>query len=344
MVFRTKQQIGLELISRALSHGVRVEAWTFDEAYGRDNGFLDGLEELGQVFVAEVPKNFHGWVIRPRVLKESTRKSQSGRGRPKKYPRLAKGRPSSKVEDLFRYSPSFRDKSWQKYRIKDTEKGPEVWELKWSVIWRKDAEGLPGRRHCLLVLRNVLTQEVKYFVANRAPGDHGTTIRGLLRVAFQRCTVEGCFRQAKEELGLDQFEVRGWGCVHRHFVLVQLSQLFCAKKREQLDGLVMTREGEMEDGTKVEMGRITMEQVRRAMGTWLDVTYGGQTKAERLERELAKQRYYRRRNAQSRRSHTKTRRERYEELVPVRKVRRSGNFQGFRVNFPTKIWGKSSYT
>ena len=42
--FRTKPQIALELIDRALANGVRVAAWTFDELYGRDGKFLDGLE------------------------------------------------------------------------------------------------------------------------------------------------------------------------------------------------------------------------------------------------------------------------------------------------------------
>ena len=80
-------------------------AWTFDEAYGRDAAFLDGLEQRRQVFVGEVPTNFHGWVIRPRVLRDGP---SPRRGRKKKYPRLAAGRRSSEVQNLLRYSPKFR--------------------------------------------------------------------------------------------------------------------------------------------------------------------------------------------------------------------------------------------
>ena len=68
-MFRTKPQIALGLVDRALAHGVRVQAWTFDEAYGRDTAFLDSLEQRRQVFVGEVPTNFHGWAIRPRPPK-----------------------------------------------------------------------------------------------------------------------------------------------------------------------------------------------------------------------------------------------------------------------------------
>jgi SRSO17 transposase len=301
-VFRTKPQIALGMVDRALRHGVRVKAWTFDEAYGRDTAFLDGLEQRHQVFVGEVPTNFHGWVIQPRVLQGGP---APRRGRKKKYPRLARGRRSSAVQNLARFSPVFRKQTWQRYRIKDTQRGPEVWEVKWAVFWRKGTNGLPGRRHCLIVARNVLTNEVKYFVSNRVPGERGVTLRWLLRVAFQRWSVESCFRQAKEELGLDHYEVRGWRCLHRHFYLTQLSHLFCARMRQQFD-TATPHDDPLE--------HLTTEQVRRAMNVWLEAAAGRLTKEERFQRELAKQRYYQRRNAQAQRSHTKTRTARLQSL------------------------------
>jgi len=303
-VFRTKPQIALKLVDRALANGVRVQAWTFDELYGRDSAFLDGLEQRRQIFVAEVPTNFHGWVIRPRVLRDSS-SPQRGRGRKRKYPRLAAGRPSSEVQDLLRYSPVLQRQRWQRYRIKDTTRGPEVWEVKWAVFWRKDNDGMPGRRHCLIVARNVVTKEVKYFVSNRVPGENGMTLRRLLCIAFGRWSVENCFRQAKEELGLDHYEVRGWRCVHRHFYLTQMSHLFCARVRQKFDAAIV-------HGDPLE--HLTIEQVRRAVNAWLQAAAPRLTKTERLEKELGKQQYYQKRNAQARRSHTKTTKARLKAL------------------------------
>jgi len=302
-VFRTKPQIGLELIDRALANGVRVRAWTFDENYGRDTAFLDGLHQREQVFVAEVPKDFHGWMKKPQVLRRGP--SRRRPGRQKHYPRLAaRGRRSSTVKNLVRYSPVFRQQKWQRYRIKDTQRGPEVWEVKWTPFWRKQGAGLPGRRHCLIVARNVLTNEVKYFVANRVPGERGISLRWLLRVAFGRWSVESCFRQAKEDLGLDHYEVRGWRCLHRHFYLTQLTHLFCARMRQKFDA-VATRDEPLE--------HLTMEQVRRAMNAWLKAAHR-LTKVGCFQRELAKQHYYQRRNAQAQRSHTKTRKAQLQSL------------------------------
>jgi SRSO17 transposase len=289
------------MIDRALANGVCVSAWTFDELYGRDGKFLDALQERGQAFVAEVPVDFRGWVRKPRILHEGP--ENTGHGRPKDYPRLAAGYHSSEVRNLAKHSPVFRKQSWQRYRIKDTDNGPEVWEVKWAVLWRKGHDGLPSRRHCLIVARNVLTDEVKYFLSNRVPGEghpvtgQSITLRWLLRVAFGRWSIESCFREGKEELGLDHYEVRGWRCVHRHFYLTGLSHLFCARVRQEYDNA---------PGDQVD--RITVEQVRSAMNVWLDAAdLPPSARRRRFEDELRKQQYHQRRNRQARVSHTKTR-------------------------------------
>lgn len=299
--FRTKPEIALDQIDVALSHGVRVSAWTFDELYGRDSKFLDGMQSRGQLFVGEIPVDFHGWLEKPQVLRSGPQKSRK-RGRPKNYPRVARRRPSCEVRNLLTYSPVFREQSWQRYRIKDTDKGPQVWEVKWSVFWRKAETGLPTRRHCLIVARNVLTGEVKYFLSNRVPGERNPvtgkfiTLRFLLRVAFGRWSIESCFREGKEELGLDHYEVRGWRCVHRHFYVTQLSHLFCARVRQEYD-----------DAPGDQVDRISVEQVRSAMNVWLDAAdLSPHSRRKRFEDELEKQQYYQRRNRQARTSHTKT--------------------------------------
>lgn len=307
--FRTKPQIALSQIDRALANGVRVSAWTFDELYGRDGKFLNGLQLRGQVFVGEIPSTFHGWMQKPRVLRTRPKK-QGKRGRSKKYPRVARRRPSSEVRNLVMYSPVFQKRSWQKYRIKDTAKGPKVWEVKWAVFWRKDEDGFPTRRHCLIVARNVSTGEVKYFLSNRVPGEWNpvtgqrVTLRWLLRVAFGRWSIESCFREGKEELGFDHYEVRGWRCVHRHFYVTQLSHLFCARIRQEYD-----------NPSDESLDRLTIEQVRSAINVWLETAdLPPVARRSRLTKETRKQRYYQRRNKQARTSHTKTRRRRLKDM------------------------------
>jgi len=307
VAFRTKPQIALELIDRSLAAGVRVKAWTFDEFYGRDGEFLDALEARGQAFVAEVPVHCHVWLQKPRILHMGPK-----RRRRTKHPRVAQDRPSCEVRNLLKYSPVFRQQAWQRYRIKNSNKGPEVWEVKWAVCWRKQAHGLPGRRHCLIVARHVLTGEVKYFISNRVPGEPGGALRWLLRVAFGRWSVESCFREAKEELGLDHYEVRGWRCVHRHFYVTQLSHLFCARMRQSFDQSA----GDSPD-------RLTIEQIRSAMNVWLSTAdLPPAARQARYQQELERQQYHQRRNAQARQSHTKTKLHRLREQgIDVQRIK-----------------------
>jgi len=295
---------------------VRVSAWTFDALYGRDGKFLDGLEAHGQVFVGEIPCNFHGWSREPKVLQEGPKSAENGC--PKENLRVAAGYHSSEVRNLATYSPVFRNQQWVRYRIKDTDKGPQVWEVKWAPFWRKREDGLPSRRQCLIVARNVLSGEMKYILSNRVPGEVNPingkriTVRWLLRVAFGRCSIEGCFRESKEELGLDHYEVRGWRCVHRHFYVTQLSQLFCARVRLEYD-----------KGPGDHVDRITVEQVRSAMNVWLDAAdLPAVVRKQRYEEELRKQQYYQRRNRQARDSHTQTRIEQLAEMgINVDRIR-----------------------
>ena len=152
--------------------------------------------------------------------------------------------------------------------------------------------------------RNVLTREVKYFVANRVPGDKGITLRWLLRVAFGRWSIERCFREAKDELGMDHYQVRGWRCVHRHYYVTQLSQLFCARVRQEYD----TAGPDRANG-------LTIEQVRSAMNTWLQsARLNARARREAYQDELDKQAYYQVRSEQARKSHSKTRIQRLGEL------------------------------
>lgn len=235
--FRTKPEIALEQVRRALKNGIRFSALTFDELYGRSGPFLDDLTALGQTYVAEIPSDFVGWLREPQVLQNPPSAQTRKTGRKRQYPRLSRQTlPACEVRNLAVYSPIFRNQKWQCFRIKDGEKGPVVWEVKVSKFYRKQGEkGLPRQAHTLIVARNVLdTNEVKYFLANVSLDCPGVTLEWLLWVAFSRWPIERCFEIGKRDLGMDHFEVRSWQGIYRHFYISQLSQLFCARVHHQL--------------------------------------------------------------------------------------------------------------
>lgn len=233
MVYRPKTEIALELYDRAAANGVHFEWLTFDEWDGTKPAFLQALDARAQKFVGEVHKDFVARTKRPRVTQRPYRRG--GRGRPRRVPRLVAG--SSKpltVGDMLRYHPPLRDQEWVRYRVKDGEKGPMVWEAKSIPIYPKNEDGLPERTYRLVVARNVLApDEVKYFGSNAPPK---TPLPTLLLVALSRWRVERCFEDEKGELGLDHYEGRKYQGLKRHLILRAVSHLFLAKARQELRG------------------------------------------------------------------------------------------------------------
>jgi SRSO17 transposase len=232
MVYRPKWKIALELYDQAIKNGLHFDWMTFDEGYGSKPDFLRGLSARHQKFVGEVPRSFTGWLDPPRVVTRAYHKN--GRGRGRKIPRLASGsRPARRVEELLD-EPAFRDQAWQRWRVKDGEKGPMIWEVKHARFTPKDEDGMPGEPMHLVVARNALDlKEVKFFVSNAPPK---TPVQKLLLVGFSRWRVERCFEDQKSEIGLDQYEGRRYQGLKRHLILSCVSYLFLSRMREEFGG------------------------------------------------------------------------------------------------------------
>ena len=232
MVYRPKWQIALGLYDQALKNGLHFDRMTFDEGYGGKPDFLRGLAARHQEFVGEVPRSFTGRLKPPRIITRPSHKN--GRGRGRKIPRLASGsRPARRVEELLK-GRGFRDQAWRRWRVKDGEKGPMIWEVKHALLTPRDEDGMPGEPMHLMVARNALDRnEVKFFVSNAPPG---TPAQRLLLVGFSRWRVGRCFEGQKSEVGLDQYEGRRYQGWKRHLILSCVSYLFLSRMREEFGG------------------------------------------------------------------------------------------------------------
>lgn len=231
VVHRPKWQIALEQRDRAVANGIDLKWVTFDENYPMNPEFLFALDDRGQHYVGEIKRTYTGWLTQPGLL---YKRHHAAKGRSGHFPRLKKkdAHPIT-VENMLRYSPALRKLPWEKFHIKDTQKGPMVWEAKAAPIYLK-RQGLPTRAHWLVVARNVENpEEIKYFIAN-APA--GTPLEMLLYVGFSRWHVERCFEDEKSELGLSHFEVRNYQSLRRHLIVTSVSHLFLAEAHQQWRG------------------------------------------------------------------------------------------------------------
>lgn len=233
MTYRPKTEIALELHDRARANGVHFAWLTFDEWYGGKPAFLQALDQRQQDFVAEVPRTLMGWIDPPHVTQRRFRRHRRGRGR--KVPRIVAGsRPAQSVEHLFLWNPALKKQEWQRFRVKDGEKGPIIWEVKHVPFYLQGPDGLPGPRWHLVVARNVLNPaEIKFFICNAPPE---TSVEKVLLVGFSRWRVERCFEDGKGEVGLDHYEGRRYPGLKRHLILSAISYLFLAVTNQRLRG------------------------------------------------------------------------------------------------------------
>jgi SRSO17 transposase len=213
VTYRPKYEIALEQLDRAAADRVRFAWITADEWYTQKPTFVRGLEERKLRYVLEMPRNFALWLHDPRT---------------------GPATPAKPVENLCRYSRVLMQQSWQRYHIKDTEKGPMVWEVKYARCWLPLADGGVVGAYWLVVARNALDpDEIKYFVSNAAAG---VPLPAILHVAFGRWPVERCLQDEKSELGLSHFEVRCYPALKRHLLITQVSHLFLARQTQRLRG------------------------------------------------------------------------------------------------------------
>jgi len=97
---------------------------------------------------------------------------------------------------------------WQRLSAGDGAKGPLV----------------DGRRRWVLLRRSVADPDDLTAYVSFAPD--GATLADLARVAGSRWTVEICFDAAKQEVGLAEYEVRGWRGWYQHIALTLLALAF----------------------------------------------------------------------------------------------------------------------
>lgn len=203
-----KTEMSLAQIRRAKDNGLTARWVVADSGYGGKPGFRRGVSALGLWYVVETLCNQKVWTARP-VIREPAR---GPRGRPATRPAYEEG--SVALESVA--EGAWRAASWQPYVVHDTEKGPAVWDVKAGPVWSVDEDGQPEPPQWLVIARNPLNAETKLVLSNAAPG---VPLEKLLEVFFERWRVETCFRDSKEELGLDHAEIRTYRGINRHLIL-----------------------------------------------------------------------------------------------------------------------------
>ena len=185
--FATKPRQAMAMLQRAFDAGVPFGWVTGDEAYGQVKYLRVWLEERDAAHVLATKCN------------DTLITTNGGQGR---------------ADELVAALPG---RAWRRLSIGEGAHGLRVYD--WARIpirigWQA------GRGHWLLARRSISDGEIAYYVCY---GPRRSTLLGLARVAGSRWRIEECFQQAKNEAGLDHYQVRTFRAWYAHITLSMLA-------------------------------------------------------------------------------------------------------------------------
>jgi SRSO17 transposase len=215
---RTREEIALAELDRALAQGARFGLVLADLGYGRGAGFRRGLSARGLRWAVGIPANQKVYPATVRLLPPR----RGARGRPCKYPVPSSPR---RAVDALLATPSarWRRVTWRlgtkgrlsarfaavRVCVADGPANAENQHLPGEVVWLVGEERASGER--------------KYYLTNHPPA---TPLRTLAAAIKARWVCEQAHQQLKEELGLDHFEGRSWTGLHHHTLLTEIAFAF----------------------------------------------------------------------------------------------------------------------
>ena len=194
--FATKPQLARQLIERVQQAGLPCAWVVADSVYGNDGDLRLWLEARQQPFVLAVSSQY----------------------------RIFDGRQIQWAADLV---DAFPARAWKKLSAGSGTKGERLYEWACYAIRPVDE----GRQRWLLARRSLKDRSDRaYYVVS---GPKTTSLEEMVRVAGARWAIEESLQIAKDDLGLDQYEVRSWQGWHRHVTLVMLVQAYLTVLRAQ---------------------------------------------------------------------------------------------------------------
>lgn len=129
---------------------------------------------------------------------------------------------TGKAVQIDQLAGRLRPHAWQRRACGIGSKGPRVYD--WTLVDSADPD------HQYMIRRSIDDGELAFYHCyNPKHAGFGE----LIHVAGARWPIEECFGSAKNEVGLDNYQVRTWDAWHRHITLAMLAHTFLAVTAHQ---------------------------------------------------------------------------------------------------------------
>lgn len=211
--FRSKPELGLELIRQACEDGVPHAPVLGDCIYGDSPEFREGVRQLGLEFFLQVSGRHKAWTHPVRTEEKRVRRY------------VASGVPPAQT--LAEIAASFLAEQWKGSSWRAADGQTRRTRLAWCEVYlqHKLREGDADLERVWLVVDWPAGETEPYHYALAHFHQPPRRAR-CLRLSRSRWHIEQYFQRSKDDLGLDHFEGRTWRGFHHHLVLSALAYLF----------------------------------------------------------------------------------------------------------------------
>jgi SRSO17 transposase len=219
---QTKGQLALAMVRQARAEELSYNWVGGDEIYGNNRPLTDALEEDGEIFLMDINSTHQLWDRDPAGTVPT---SAAGVGRPRTQRVLTDCQAVKK--SAAQWAAAHLAKEGRVMLLRASTRGPLRAKIWVKAVWQWEPTDPQARRR-LLVVRQEQDGTFKYSLSNAAAD---TTWERLAYMQTQRFWIERAFQDAKSELGMADYEVRGWKGWHHHMALVCLALVFTLKER-----------------------------------------------------------------------------------------------------------------
>jgi SRSO17 transposase len=125
-----------------------------------------------------------------------------------------------------KYVAELPESNWRRFSAGDGSKGPRLYDWFFKPLVMLDE----GWGRAMLARRSISQpKEMAYYLVHMPLT---AKVEEIIRVAGSRWSIESLFEAAKNEVGLDQYEVRSWNGWHCHMTLSMFAYAYLATIRK----------------------------------------------------------------------------------------------------------------
>lgn len=186
VTFKTKPELALGMLERAYSQGLKPD-WVLGDCVYSSSEFRNFLERHHQHYVLGVTGQQRLWINFSQV----------------------------RIDKIV---TEIAEENWLRHSVGKGAKGERIYD--W-VSWQTGIKDESGCNRYVLIRRSVEKPNEYAYYFCYAP--ENTTTQTLAEAAGKRWNIECCFETAKQETGLDEYEIRSWAGWYKHITMSMMA-------------------------------------------------------------------------------------------------------------------------